>query len=60
LKIGYLIDKPFSRRISINADYAAFVLDSAESGYLVGCGLGRDNSFRHLSYLGILEKDART
>jgi hypoxanthine phosphoribosyltransferase len=60
LKIGYLIDKPFSRRISINADYAAFVLDSAESGYLVGCGLGRDNSFRHLSYLGILDKDART
>jgi hypoxanthine phosphoribosyltransferase len=60
LKTGYLIDKPLSRRISINADYAAFVLDTAESGYLVGYGLGRANSFRHLSYLGILEKDART
>jgi hypoxanthine phosphoribosyltransferase len=59
LRICYLVDKPLSRRISINPDYAAFVLDSAESGYLVGYGLGYSNRFRNLPYLGILAEDAR-
>ncbi|MCI0624567.1 MAG: hypoxanthine phosphoribosyltransferase [Acidobacteria bacterium] len=59
LKICYLLDKPESRRISTNADYAAFVLDASESEYLVGYGLGYLNRFRNLPYLGMLSKEER-
>ncbi len=55
LKICYLIDKPKARRISINPDYAAFVLDSIDPNYLVGYGLGYENKYRNLRYLGSLE-----
>ena len=54
LKICYLIDKPESRRISINADYAAFVQQAAAAQYLVGYGLGYQNRFRNLPFLGTL------
>ncbi len=59
LKICYLLDKPKFRRISINADYAAFVFDSPESEYLVGYGLGYRNRFRNLPYLGVLSEPER-
>lgn len=56
LKICYLVDRPELRRISINADFAAFVIESAESEYLVGYGLGYENRFRNLPYLGSLDE----
>ena len=56
LKICYLIDKPESRRISANADYAAFVMKPADSEYLVGYGLGFENRFRNLPFLGTLSQ----
>jgi len=54
LKICYLIDKPESRRISTKADYAGFVMQAAEAEYLVGYGLGYENRFRNLPFLGTL------
>jgi len=54
LKICYLIDKPKCRRILVNADYAAFVVDPEDSEYLVGFGLGYENRLRNLPYLGVL------
>lgn len=54
LKICYLIDKPESRRISINADYAAFAQQASAAQYLVGYGLGYQNRFRNLPFLGTL------
>jgi hypoxanthine phosphoribosyltransferase len=59
LKICYLIDKPESRRISISADYAAFVMQAAESEYLVGYGLSYQNRFRNLPCLGTLSREER-
>jgi len=59
LKICYLVDKPDSRRISISADYAAFVTEAAESEYLVGYGLGYRNRFRNLPCLGTLSDEER-
>ena len=56
LKICYLIDKPELRRISISVDYAAFAVQSTEAEYLVGYGLGHQNRFRNLPYLGTLSK----
>ena len=54
LKICYLIDKPKSRKISMNADYAGFVVDSGDSEYLVGYGLGHENRQRNLPFIGVL------
>jgi len=59
LKICYLVDKPDSRRISISADYAAFVIEAAESEYLVGYGLDYRNRFRNLPCLGTLSNEDR-
>ena len=59
LRICYLIDKPESRRIAINADYAAFEMNAAESEYLVGYGLGYRNRFRNLPSLGTLNREER-
>ena len=59
LKICYLVDKPESRRISMNADYAAFTIKGAESEYLVGYGLGYQNRFRNLPFLGTLSNEER-
>ncbi|MEW5977207.1 MAG: phosphoribosyltransferase family protein [Acidobacteriota bacterium] len=54
LKTCYLIDKPYSRRISANADYAGFVVDSSESRFIVGYGLAHSNRFRNLPFLATL------
>jgi hypoxanthine phosphoribosyltransferase len=54
LKICYLLDKPKLRRVSIDADYAAFVFESSEPDYLVGYGLGYSNRLRNLPYIGVL------
>jgi len=54
LKICYLVDKPESRRISASADYAAFVMQAPEAKYLVWYGLGYENRFRNLPFLGML------
>jgi hypoxanthine phosphoribosyltransferase len=59
LKICYLVDKPESRRISMNADYAALTIKGAESEYLVGYGLGYQNRFRNLPFLGTLSNEER-
>jgi hypoxanthine phosphoribosyltransferase len=59
LKICYLIDKPDSRRIAINADYAAFAMEATESEYLVGYGLGYRNRFRNLPCLETVDRDKR-
>jgi hypoxanthine phosphoribosyltransferase len=59
LKICYLVDKPESRRISMNADYAAFTIQGAESEYLVGYGLSYQNRFRNLPFLGTLRNEER-
>lgn len=59
LKICYLVDKPESRRISIDADYAAFTVRAASSEFLVGYGLGYESQFRNLPCLGILKKEER-
>ena len=59
VKICYLVDKPESRRISLNADYAALTLKGAESEYLVGYGLGYQNRFRNLPSLGALSNEER-
>ena len=56
LKICYLIDKPKSRKISLNADYAGFVIDSPKPQYLVGYGLGYENKHRNLPYVGVLSR----
>jgi hypoxanthine phosphoribosyltransferase len=56
LKICYLIDKPKCRKISVNADYAGFVIDSPEPEYLVGYGLGHENKHRNLPYVGVLSR----
>jgi hypoxanthine phosphoribosyltransferase len=55
LKICYLIDKPKSRKIALESDYVAFSLESPESPFLVGYGLGYNNRFRNLPYIGALE-----
>ena len=55
LKICYLVDKPKSRKISVNADYAGFVVDPEDSEYLVGFGLGYKNKLRNLPYIGVLK-----
>jgi hypoxanthine phosphoribosyltransferase len=57
LKTCYLIDKPKSRRLGINADYAGFVLSSDESNYLVGYGLAHSDRFRNLPFLGVLGQE---
>jgi hypoxanthine phosphoribosyltransferase len=57
LKICYLIDKPKCRKISANADYAGFVVDSSEPQYLVGYGLGHENKYRNLPYVGVLNRN---
>lgn len=54
LKICYLIDKPQSRKISIKADYAGFVVNTPDPDYLVGYGLGYENKYRNLPYIGVL------
>ena len=54
LKICYLIDKPKARKISVNADYAGFVIDSAEPEYVIGYGLGHENKHRNLPYVAVL------
>jgi len=59
VKICYLVDKPESRRISMNADYAALTIKGAESEYLVGYGLGYQNRFRNLPSLGALSNEER-
>ena len=59
VKICYLVDKPESRRISMNADYAALTIKGAESEYLVGYGLGYQNRFRNLPFLGTLRNEER-
>jgi hypoxanthine phosphoribosyltransferase len=59
LRICYLIDKPDSRRIAINADYAAFAMEATESEYLVGYGLGYRNRFRNLPCLETVDRDKR-
>jgi len=59
VKICYLVDKPESRRISMNPDYAALTLKGAESEYLVGYGLGYQNRFRNLPSLGALSNEER-
>lgn len=59
MKICYLVDKPESRRISMNADYAALTIKGAESEYLVGYGLGYQNRFRNLRSLGTLSNEER-
>ena len=59
LKICYLVDKPESRRISMDADYAAFTIQGAESEYMVGYGLGYQNRFRNLPFLGTLSNEER-
>lgn len=56
LKICYLIDKPKARKISVNADYAGFVIDSAEPEYVIGYGLGHENKHRNLPYVGVLSQ----
>ena len=56
LKICYLIDKPKARKISVNADYAGFVIDSAEPEYVIGYGLGHENKHRNLPYVGVLSR----
>jgi hypoxanthine phosphoribosyltransferase len=59
LRICYLVDKPKSRRLGINADYAGFVLDSDQPNYLVGYGLAHANRFRNLPFLGLLGPEGR-
>jgi len=59
VKICYLVDKPESRRISMNADYAALTIKGVESEYLVGYGLGYQNRFRNLPSLGALSNEER-
>lgn len=54
LKICYLIDKPQSRKISINADYSGFVVNTPDPDYVVGYGLGYENKYRNLPYIGVL------
>jgi hypoxanthine phosphoribosyltransferase len=56
LKICYLIDKPKARKISVNADYAGFVIDSVGPEYLIGYGLGHENKHRNLPYVGVLSR----
>jgi hypoxanthine-guanine phosphoribosyltransferase len=43
----------------MNADYAAFTLQGAESEYMVGYGLGYQNRFRNLPFLGTLSNEER-
>ena len=53
LKACYLVDKPKARRVSVNADYAGFVVDAEEPGFVVGFGLSRDDLYRNLPHLGL-------
>lgn len=54
LKICYLIDKPALRRISISPDYSAFCVEGGTAGHWVGYGLGFQDRFRNLPFLGAL------
>ncbi len=58
LRICYLIDKPKSRKIALESDYIAFSLDNLQPPYLVGYGLGYNNYFRNLSYIGTLDEES--
>ena len=55
LRICYLVDKPKSRKIALESDYIAFTLDDPQPPYLVGYGLGYNNQFRNLPFIGTID-----
>jgi hypoxanthine phosphoribosyltransferase len=55
LRICALIDKPGERRIDVHPDWAAFSLREPPPGrFLVGYGLGWQDHFRALPYVGTI------
>jgi hypoxanthine phosphoribosyltransferase len=51
LRTCVLVDKPQDRRVDLKPDFAAFQTDE----FLFGYGLGIQNQFRHLPYLGAVQ-----
>ncbi len=49
IRVAVLVDKPFSRRVDLNADYVAFELPDRE--FIFGYGMDRDDHHRNLPYL---------
>jgi hypoxanthine phosphoribosyltransferase len=53
LKCAALLDREEHRRVDFGVDYYGFKL--ARHGFVVGYGLGYEEKFRNLPYLGLLE-----
>lgn len=56
LKVCTLIDKPGVRKIDVHPDWAAFTLDPAPEGFIVGYGLDFLERYRGLPYIGTITR----
>jgi hypoxanthine phosphoribosyltransferase len=59
LRVCALVDKPGERKIDVHPDWAAFTLrDPRPDRFLVGYGLGWQDHYRALPYLGTIPRPA--
>lgn len=56
VKVCVLLDRQMQRRVQIQPDYFAFLIDDA---FLVGYGLGTQQLYRNLPYVAALPRDVR-
>ena len=54
IKIATLLDKPSRRKVDLQADYVGF---SVPDEFVIGYGLGYDEKYRNLPYIGILKPE---
>ena len=54
VKICTLLDKPSNRKFKVGSDYNGFIIPNE---FVVGYGLGYDNRYRNLDYIGILKPE---
>jgi len=57
LRIAALLEKSSRKKVGLAADYLGF---AAQSGYLVGYGLGRGGKFQNLPYIAAVNPPRRT
>ena len=54
IRIATLLDKPSRRKVDLQADYIGF---SVPDEFVIGYGLGYDEKYRNLPYIGILKPE---
>ena len=57
LRVAALLEKSSRKKVGVAADYLGF---AAQSGYLVGYGLGRGGKFQNLPYIAAVNPPPRT